>query len=339
MLPVAARSRVQHVTEAVAEDEFEGFYAAHFGGTVAMTYGLTANMDDARDIAQEAFCRAWKQWHHVSVYDNPASWVRRVATNLAFSRWRHLRVATVHLLRQRADDTMMAPPSLDYVTVVAGLRKLPRDQRTVLVLHHMLDLPVKDIAEQLDVPVGRVKMWLLRGRRALAAEIGDALGAEMLVTVEPMDPAIQDREDAKRTRKIVTKAVAFVLALLASAIVLGTQQPRRGPQPVESSTPQPTPSHLPPPTAVKLQRQGSQINVSWNDPSDGHAQPIVVGGRQNEPSARMAVPSLGSTDVVLVSLNPSYTYCFSVILAYTADDISESEVVCIEGQSGDPRSG
>jgi RNA polymerase sigma-70 factor (ECF subfamily) len=97
------------VTGAVTEDEFDGFYAAHFGGTVAMTYGLAADLDDARDIAQEAFCRAWKQWHHVSVYDNPVTWVSRVATNLAFSRWRHLRVATVHLLRQRVDKPIESP--------------------------------------------------------------------------------------------------------------------------------------------------------------------------------------------------------------------------------------
>jgi hypothetical protein len=57
----------------------------------------------------------------------------------------------------------------------------------------MLDLPVTGIAEQLDFPVGR---------RALAAELGEAFGAETLATIEPMNPAIQDPKNPRRKRKV-----------------------------------------------------------------------------------------------------------------------------------------
>jgi len=71
-----------------SQDEFDGFYQEHFGQVVAMTYVYTADLHEAQDIAQEAFSRAWERRHKVLGYDNPGAWVRRVAMNLARSRWR-----------------------------------------------------------------------------------------------------------------------------------------------------------------------------------------------------------------------------------------------------------
>jgi hypothetical protein len=53
-------------------EEFDAFYAAHFRDTVAMAYTLTANMVEAQDIAQEAFCRERRRWPHIRGYENMA---------------------------------------------------------------------------------------------------------------------------------------------------------------------------------------------------------------------------------------------------------------------------
>jgi RNA polymerase sigma-70 factor (ECF subfamily) len=45
---------------------------------------------------QEAFTRAWPRWETISRYDNPATWVRRVAMNVATSRWRPARAHSRH---------------------------------------------------------------------------------------------------------------------------------------------------------------------------------------------------------------------------------------------------
>jgi RNA polymerase sigma factor (sigma-70 family) len=129
--------------------DFEWFYAANFGDTVAMAYTYTADLGDAQDIAQEAFTRAWRLWTRVSTYDNPVAWVRRVAVNLARSRWRRLRVGAAHLVRQHiAQDVPEINP--DHVAVVAALRKLPHKQREAIVLHHMMDVPVSEVAEHFE---------------------------------------------------------------------------------------------------------------------------------------------------------------------------------------------
>jgi RNA polymerase sigma-70 factor (ECF subfamily) len=56
------------------------------------------------------------------------------------------------------------------------------DQRRVVVLHHLAGLPVDDIARETGTAVGTVKSRLTRGRRALAAELGDAISQERRTT-------------------------------------------------------------------------------------------------------------------------------------------------------------
>src|SRR5262245_46149805 len=129
--------------------DFDGFYVANFGDTVAMVYSFTADLPEAQDIAQEAFARAWQRWHSVSLYEHPVAWVRKVACNLAHTRWRRLRVAAAHLRKQRVEEVPGISPN--HVAVVAALRKLPRPQREAIVLHYIGDLPVEVVARELDV--------------------------------------------------------------------------------------------------------------------------------------------------------------------------------------------
>lgn len=189
--------------------EFEDFYTAHFGDTVAMTYGFTADLGEAQDIAQEAFCRAWQRWRQLSTYDNPVAWVRRVATNLAHSRWRRVRVAASYLVRQRPPEPAPAIDP-DHVAVVAALRKLPADQRRAVVLHHLLDLPVTQVAEELELPVGTVKSLLYRGRNSLADDLDiDVRGS---IKTPPTGEVVKRARKQQRAR--AGGAAAALLAVL-----------------------------------------------------------------------------------------------------------------------------
>ncbi|MBV1849890.1 SigE family RNA polymerase sigma factor [Catellatospora sp. NEAU-YM18] len=223
--------------EASAAD-FDSFYQAHYTGTVAAAYALTADRAEAHDLAQEAYCRAWQRWAELSRYDNPAAWVYRVAANLAHSRWRHLKVAAAHLVRQRSDT--VAPPDPEHVALVAALRGLPADQRQAIVLHHLVDLPVNDVAREMGVPVGTVKSWLARGRAELAVRLADHTRGD---TVAP--EAVRRRGDTRR-RVRRTALAGAAAAVLAALVLVGFQwvRPLDAPPlpPAESPSPTPIPA-------------------------------------------------------------------------------------------------
>ena len=171
MRALASGQQPDAVAEPPGAADFDALYNARYGDVVAMTHALTGDLAEAQDLAQEAFCRAWQRWKVIAEYDEPLAWIRRVAANLAASRWRRLRVVNGHMRRERPLD--VPPLSPDHVALVTALRTLPADQRRALVLHHVVDLPVADVAHEMGVAVGTVKSWLSRGRTMLAVRLAD----------------------------------------------------------------------------------------------------------------------------------------------------------------------
>lgn len=150
---------------------FEDFYSAHYHGLTLQLYAYTGDLGDAQDLAQEAFCRAFARWDRLNSYDDPVAWVRRVAWNLATSRWRRNRVAAVFVRSQR--EQHVEGPSPDRVALVRALTVLPANQRRVFVMHYLADMSVADIAAQESIPEGTVKSTLYRARAALADRLAD----------------------------------------------------------------------------------------------------------------------------------------------------------------------
>lgn len=151
------------------EASFDEFYAVYFRPLTTQLYAYTGDLAAAQDLVQEAFCRALARWKRVVTLDDPVAWVRRVAWNLARSRWRRARTAALFVQRHRVEH--VAPPSPDRVALARALATLPTQQRRAVILHYLADLPINEIAQQEGVPAGTVKSWLHRGRAALAAQL------------------------------------------------------------------------------------------------------------------------------------------------------------------------
>jgi RNA polymerase sigma-70 factor (ECF subfamily) len=102
--------------------------------------------------------------------DNHEAWLRRTAINLHRNRWRKLR--NYSRIRHRLEQSVDPPGLEEHVALMVALRSLPEPQRVVITLHHLADLPVGEIAEDLGCSVGTVKSRLKRGRDALAVALG-----------------------------------------------------------------------------------------------------------------------------------------------------------------------
>ena len=151
--------------------EFDAIYHAHFRRLTVQLCAYVGDLQLAQDLVQEAFCRAFARWARVSRYDDPVGWIRRVAWNLAASRWRRVRVARAFLHRQR--EEYVAGPGPERVALTAALAQLPENQRRAVVLHHLADMSIADIAVMVNSSEGTVKSWLHRGRAHLAALLSE----------------------------------------------------------------------------------------------------------------------------------------------------------------------
>jgi RNA polymerase sigma-70 factor (ECF subfamily) len=142
-------------------------YHASYRRLVGQMFVLCGDLSTAEDIVQEAFVRALDHVRGFRRTDNPEAWLSRVAINLQRSRWRRMkRYAGLEprLVERRLPEDLSAE-AIDLMDVLATL---PVAQREVVVLHHLADLPVQEIAVTLGISVGTVKSRLSRARLALA---------------------------------------------------------------------------------------------------------------------------------------------------------------------------
>ncbi|MFG1606338.1 SigE family RNA polymerase sigma factor [Actinoplanes sp. NPDC049265] len=160
----------------MTDDEYRAWYAAAYGRVVGQVYLMTGDLGEAQDVVQEAFIRGWNRRRSFAPGDAPDAWIRTVARRLAVSRWRAARSALAAW--RRAGPARDDPgPGVDTPLIVAALAQLPEAQRRAIVLHHLCDLSVDQVAAEVGVPAGTIKARLSRGRAALR----DLLSADDLV--------------------------------------------------------------------------------------------------------------------------------------------------------------
>jgi RNA polymerase sigma-70 factor (ECF subfamily) len=233
-----------------SERNFDEFYAMGFPILSSQLYAYLGDRAEAQDVVQEAYCRAYSKWQTIGRYQDPHAWVRRVAWNLATSRFRRQKTAWNFLRRQR--EEYAAGPSPDRVALITALSNIPAQLRKALVLHYIGELNVAEIADQEDVAEGTVKSWLSRGRAALGEQLNDFQAAGALGS-KPDDGPVKVRVTVARRRKVKVAAltIVIVLAIVVPVLAFGARPnghnlpPGESPSPTApasaSTTPAPTP--------------------------------------------------------------------------------------------------
>lgn len=143
---------------------YDRFFDAQKRALVGQAFLLTNDMEEAKDLAQEALMRAWRQWDRVSSLEDPPAWVRHVLHNLAVGRWRRAATRKRHAGKMSGQaDTV---PEIDPVAVdvAAAMRTLPPRLRQVLVLKAVVGMTTAEIADELGASEGSVRVWLSRAR-------------------------------------------------------------------------------------------------------------------------------------------------------------------------------
>src|SRR5262245_60476138 len=172
--------------------------SAAFGGLVrkyqarlctALTH-IGGSLDDAEDVAQEAFVQAYVKLRTFAGGSAFYTWLYRIAVNAAISRRRRRREQTSTLSKpdelgleplddgERADERLLREERA--VQVQRALGRLSDEHRTILVLREVEDCDYDEIAQILELPVGTVRSRLHRARLQLKEHLEVVLGNPVL---------------------------------------------------------------------------------------------------------------------------------------------------------------
>jgi RNA polymerase sigma-70 factor (ECF subfamily) len=148
---------------------------------------LTSSREEAEDLVQETYARAFRNWRSFQTGTNLRAWLFRILTNLNIDRGRREQRAPDmqpmeegdYFLYNRLEETGGEPQEekiverLSQDSVVQALASVPHDFRDVIVLVDIGEFSYRDAAQILDIPVGTVMSRLHRGRRILKHELAE----------------------------------------------------------------------------------------------------------------------------------------------------------------------
>ena len=174
-----ARSDQQLVDQARKGDQnaFRVLVEKYQRKAFAVALGVVRDQDDAKDICQEAFLRAYRGLDNFDGEAQFFTWLYRIVHNLAIDHLRKQRVSMTPL-----EDAERTVPAEDHVDInpirklangrlreriQAALGKLTPAHRSVLMLREIEGLSYKEIAQVAGVPIGTVMSRLARARERL----------------------------------------------------------------------------------------------------------------------------------------------------------------------------
>jgi RNA polymerase sigma-70 factor (ECF subfamily) len=141
---------------------------------------ITNDPEIAADLLQDVFLRMHRFAHRIDPQRPLKPWLYRMTVNLTYS-WIKRRNRWIHRVNEMAEwlsrvreptPDNIAEQDEDRQLIQRAITALPVTQRVVVVLYYLGELPLREISEILEVPVGTVKSRLHYGRRSLKKQLG-----------------------------------------------------------------------------------------------------------------------------------------------------------------------
>ncbi len=176
--PIQSRDLVQRARDG-DKDAFGELVRIHQHGVYTLAVRLVRDRDQASDVAQDAFVRAWRAMPDFRGDAKFSTWIHRITVNAAWthrSKLNRVRLDSLDTLQSdpeavtldpiRAGESASAGPQIE-----RSLMELSESIRSVVVLKDVYDWSHSEIAEHLGISVTAAKVRLHRGRKELRSKL------------------------------------------------------------------------------------------------------------------------------------------------------------------------
>ena len=168
-----------------SERAFNELVLRYRGGVLTTALGMVGNSDDAEDIAQEVFVRAYQSMSSFRGDSAFYTWLYRITVNLSLNHLRRRKTRSFFGL----DDVKVTQPEAERADqpmelaefsgrARKAIAELPEKQRAVFILRHFQELPHAEIARIMDRDEGTIKANYFQAVRKLRKKLGPYLKGE-----------------------------------------------------------------------------------------------------------------------------------------------------------------
>jgi RNA polymerase sigma-70 factor (ECF subfamily) len=148
----------------------------HYAALYRYAYRLSGSSSDAEDLTQEAFCKAQQHFGQLREASRAKPWLFSILRNAYLHRVRADRQQHCVSLEGIGDLAEPLPaqlPDIDPERLQQALNDMPEAFRTPIILYYFEDFGYREIAEQMDLPMGTVMSRLARAKAFLRSRLVD----------------------------------------------------------------------------------------------------------------------------------------------------------------------
>jgi RNA polymerase sigma-70 factor (ECF subfamily) len=153
-----------------AKPDLDRLVKEHYAPLYRFAFRLSGRAGEAEDLTQEAFCQAQSKLHQLRDAAAARGWLFAILRNAYLHRLRlmkGIRVVPIDDVGEIPDRDDFELPEVDSVQLQRALDQLPESFRTPVVLFYFEDFSYREIAEQMQVPIGTVMSRLARAKEHL----------------------------------------------------------------------------------------------------------------------------------------------------------------------------
>lgn len=156
------------------ELNIEDLVPLYYSALYRYAYRLTGKSTDAEDLVQETFCSAQAKRSQLREPERVKSWLFSILHNAFLVRRRRQRQANFTSWETGLHDVEVQTVELPVVeseALQSALLNMPDDYRAVLILYYFEEFSYRDMAYQLQVPIGTVMSRLARAKQFLKSQL------------------------------------------------------------------------------------------------------------------------------------------------------------------------
>jgi RNA polymerase sigma-70 factor (ECF subfamily) len=154
----------------VRPGDFVEMVEPHYAGLVQRLTLVLHDAEEARDVAQDTYLRAWRAWDRFDGAD-ARGWLHTIGLRLAFNRRRGLRRGLAAMRRDASDPPVWVPEHR--LALWESLADLRPQERAALLLNVVDGYTQAEIADMLGAPPGTVAGWVAAAKRRLRDALAD----------------------------------------------------------------------------------------------------------------------------------------------------------------------
>lgn len=168
-----------------SREAFDELVRRTYVDTYTLAVRLTGNEEDARDVVQDAYLRAWKGLRRFRGDSQFTTWMYRITANAAYThvqKRKRQRTTALEGVEEPVDERLEAMPEVmaesnaGLAELAEAVNLLPPKLREIVILKDVYGLPHEAIGEELSISVAAAKVRLHRGRKRLRELLDESEG-------------------------------------------------------------------------------------------------------------------------------------------------------------------